>query len=355
LSDSPYGTFDQTGNVYEWNEAVIGSNRGIRGGGWGGGVKPAAERFNEVPTAERGDVGLRVAAAPPLQSYPVTIALTLIDHPGNAADTTGQPNPCGAVAYRYRIGTYEVSAGQYTEFLNAVASNDTYSLYSTLMLSAANGCKIQQNGASGSYWYTVPSNCVDRPVGHVSWGDAARFANWLHNRKPTGAQSLATTEDGAYYLNGANDDIALSAVTRKAGAIWWIPSESEWYKAAYHKNDGATGNYWDYPTGSDTAPTATSGGTAAGTTVFNQTLPADVDFCGGLSPYGTMGQGGNVYEWNEANTGTKRNRRGGSFGGSTAAAQKVDVRYDELPTFQQSDVGFRVAAPPPWGTVIKVQ
>ena len=33
---------------------------------------------------------------------------------------------CGAVDYEYQISTYEVTAGQYTEFLNAVAATDTY-------------------------------------------------------------------------------------------------------------------------------------------------------------------------------------------------------------------------------------
>ena len=33
-----------------------------------------------------------------------------------------------------------------------------------------------------------------------------------------------------------------------ADAKYWIPTENEWYKAAYHKNDGVTGNYFDYPT-----------------------------------------------------------------------------------------------------------
>jgi formylglycine-generating enzyme len=44
------------------------------------------------------------------------------------------------------------------------------------------------------------------------------------------------------------------AITRNADAKFWIPTENEWYKAAYHKNDGVTGNYWDYPTRSDSVP-----------------------------------------------------------------------------------------------------
>ena len=38
---------------------------------------------------------------------------------------------CGSVGYNYNIGKYEVTAGQYTEFLNAVARTDTYGLYNT--------------------------------------------------------------------------------------------------------------------------------------------------------------------------------------------------------------------------------
>ena len=52
-----------------------------------------------------------------------------VGNPGNAADTTGY----GSVAYTYNIGKYDVTAGQYTAFLNAVAATDTYGLYNTSM------------------------------------------------------------------------------------------------------------------------------------------------------------------------------------------------------------------------------
>ncbi len=68
------------------------------------------------------------------------------------------------------------------------------------------------------------------------------------------SQGLGTTENGANYLNGGISGTALMAVTRNADAKYWIPSDNEWYKAAYHKNDGVTGNYFNYPTGSDSVP-----------------------------------------------------------------------------------------------------
>jgi sulfatase modifying factor 1 len=58
-------------------------------------------------------------------AHAVTIDWVTVGDPGNAADTTGY----GAVADAFRIGKYEVTIGQYTDFLNAVAATDTSSLY----------------------------------------------------------------------------------------------------------------------------------------------------------------------------------------------------------------------------------
>ena len=66
-SPSANGTFDQAGNVWEMNEAIIlGSSRGLRGGDWGIGPHDhAASRRNDLnPTAESGGIGLRVASVP---------------------------------------------------------------------------------------------------------------------------------------------------------------------------------------------------------------------------------------------------------------------------------------------------
>lgn len=177
----------------------------------------------------------------------VNIETVPVGNPGNAPDTqvmtTDGTSGYGSVAYVYNIGKYEVTAGQYTAFLNAVAATDTHGLYNTYMWMHQYGCKIQRNGTSGTYTYSVAPDYANRPVNYVSWGDAARFANWLHNGQPTGvAQGPGTTETGTYTLNGAMTRSQLQAVNRNADWNWAITSEDEWYKAAYHKNDGVTGN-----------------------------------------------------------------------------------------------------------------
>jgi|GEM_PF-4681569 len=52
------------------------------------------------------------------------MSMVTVGNTGNAAD-----NGCSAVSYSYQIGAYEVTGSQYTTFLNAVGSTDTYAIY----------------------------------------------------------------------------------------------------------------------------------------------------------------------------------------------------------------------------------
>jgi formylglycine-generating enzyme len=277
-----------------------------------------------------------------------SLEMVSVGNPGNAPDTRyadppDTPSGYGSVAYTYNMGKFEVTAGQYCEFLNAVAKTDTYGLYNTSMWDdhISPGCKIQQIGSSSNYTYSVAPELANRPVNLVSWGDAVRFCNWLANGQPTGPQSLATTEDGSYYVNGATSEQALMVVTRRDNARHVIPTEDEWYKAAHYdlgKPGGA--GYWDYPTRMDTIN--------AGMANYNSSVghTTDVGAYGDYpSPYGTFDQGGNVCEWNETSLhGPNRGWRGGSF--MDQYNIHASWRGGTSPPNEYGYVGFRIAEVP---------
>jgi formylglycine-generating enzyme required for sulfatase activity/Leucine-rich repeat (LRR) protein len=257
---SYYGTYDQSGNNYEWNDmdGSYGASRAVRGGYWKNitpGRLSSDFRFIFDAAREVRLIGFRVASRLNPFSLP---GMVLVGDAGNAADSDGY----GSVAEEYRIGRYEVTNDEYTAFLNAVASVDTYSLYSDGMSGTRGG--IIRSGVSGSYSYSVKPNYGNKPVNWVSWFDCARYCNWLHN----GSLGAGSTEDGSYTLVGAVD-----AVSKNASAKYHIPTENEWHKAAYYTpNKNGTGpGYWLYATQSDSAPTPVTADSSG-----NGIIPASV-------------------------------------------------------------------------------
>ncbi|MFM8892867.1 MAG: cadherin domain-containing protein, partial [Planctomycetia bacterium] len=100
------------------------------------------------------------------EQFPITVTdivemqFVTVGNVGNSPDpATG--SLYGAVNYQYGIGAYEVTIGQYTAFLNAVAQSDPYSLYSTSMASDLNIAGIARSGTAGSYTYSVMNNGGD--------------------------------------------------------------------------------------------------------------------------------------------------------------------------------------------------
>jgi formylglycine-generating enzyme required for sulfatase activity len=257
-----------------------------------------------------------------------TINFVNIGNTGNAADTTGY----GAVPYEYRVGTYEITQDAITKAT-----------------------------ASGMADVTAGPWTGNQPAATISWYEAAAFVNWLntstgkqaaYNLTFSGSWSMTLWSSGdAWQAGGEN-------LYRHKDAFYFLPSENEWYKAAYYNPGGS--NYFLYPTGSDTAPTAVASGTSAGTAVYSgaAAVPALVDSAGGLSPYGTMGQGGNVWEWSESgadgsNSDTTELRaiRGGGW---DVADLSSSVRYVDGPAGESGNIGFRVASVPEPSTAVLV-
>ena len=290
---------------------------------------------------------LAVCLLAPMASAQVLIDWVSVGDPVNSCDT--QPAGCfGTVAEYYRISKFEVTNDQYTAFLNAVAATDTNALFNTLMSNATppNSGGITRSGISGSYTYSTLVGREDLPVNRVSFYDSLRFANWLHNGQPTGAQDSTTTEDGAYTM--IVETYPGTVITRNAGAKVYLTSEDEWYKAAYYIGGSPTAGYWDYPAGSDTQTTCSVPGATANTANCSPAVADLTDagsYTGSASPYGTFDQGGNVFEWNEAILlGSARGVLGGDFDNGPERLDASD-RGGQGPGGEFFNVGFRLASP----------
>ncbi|MEX2111736.1 MAG: SUMF1/EgtB/PvdO family nonheme iron enzyme, partial [Pirellulales bacterium] len=303
----------------------------------------------------------------PVAAWATTIPTVPVGNAGNGNDPlTG--NLYGGVSYDYRICTTEVTNAQYADFLNAKAASDPLGLYHASMGFSAGG--ITKSGVSGSFTYAPKTNMADKPVNYVSWYDSIRFANWLNNGQGTG-----DTEAGAYTLLGgtATPTNGLS-ITRNGGATWFLTSEDEWYKTAYHQpaaQGGDSDDYWLYPTGSNSVPTVATADSVGnisnpGSNVANYLSGADwnsqdgnvttVGSAGPLSEsfYDTSDQGGNVWEWNEALIGGSfRGLRGGAYFNPSSDLQQSSARYSTgNPRLEGSGIGFRVATVPEPSTAV---
>ena len=247
---SAHGTYDQGGNLEEWNDldGTVSNNRGFRGAMFQTNPGPTDQARKDTRDTYNPDslgsyLGFRVAATTETNDSD----LVIVGPAFNAADSTGY----GAVNYVYRIGKYEVTNSQWCSFLNSVADTDTYGLYNALQ-------KITRTGSPGTYAYAPQTNYDTKPVNFVTWFACARYVNWKSNSDTIGPQNNTTTEDGAYTLNGLTSGNAVVKNAINPNTYWpptyWIPTENEWYKAAYYKGGGTNAGYWDYTTQSDSVP-----------------------------------------------------------------------------------------------------
>jgi formylglycine-generating enzyme required for sulfatase activity len=298
----------------------------------------------------------------------VVVEWVSVGDPGNVDDVHG--DGFGGVAHEYRIGKFEVTNGQYREFLNAVAAvGDPNGLYNIDgeaggMGGTLGGIARSGSGTVGDPWvYTAKDgdpNWNLRPVNFVSWFDALRFANWLHNGQPTGGQDATTTESGAYVLTGTTSVVGCvpGQQLHCPDALVWLPTEDEWYKAAYYKGGGIDAGYWDYATQTDSAPSREAppgtdlvNGSALYDDLFGEVVGppyymtgvGEYDAKPSDSAYGTYDQNGNLREWNEALIlDTLRGRRGGSWI-DFVEFLPASTRDARAPEDELIDTGFRLA------------
>ncbi len=278
----------------------------------------------------------------PQRAWGVRIQWENITAPNNPSDFTGH----GSVSYDYRIGTFEVTNFEYTEFLNATAASDPNQLYNPSMGSSSYG-GIVRVGDENNYSYLTRLRMADLPVNYVSYFDALRFVNWLENGQPIGAQSPGTTEDGAYSLL-----LSSSSPARHEGAQHFLPNEEEWYKAAYYDpglDDPDLATYHIYPTGFNAHPTCgdPSSQANAANCRFSVKFPTAVGaYAGAASPFGTFDQGGNLAEWTETPADSSQIVRGGSWLSPSGRFDLASIVRGpgQNPYVGNASVGFRIGS-----------
>ncbi len=157
----------------------------------------------------------------------------------------------------------------------------------------------------------------------------------------------------------------LSEVTRNPGATYFIPSENEWYKAAYFDPllNGGSGGYWSYATQSNTAPdnslslAATDSNDANYYKIFQTDLTNHLTpvgtFSASPSYYGTFDQTGDVFNWNETAdlADSLRGARGGCWYPNDAGLISSANRGYDFPTDDNDLFGFRIASVPEPGSI----
>jgi formylglycine-generating enzyme required for sulfatase activity len=241
-----------------------------------------------------------------------------IGNAGNAGDTrtgtdSGYPlaNPygCGAVGYNYRIGKYEVTAAQW-QTINTAAGI----------------------GNSGTW-------SGNQPAASITWYDAAQFCNYL---------TSGNKYSGAYKFDIGGNFLSTDRVSSIStyGTTYVIPTEDEWYKAAYFKPNGS--GYSLYANGTSTAPIAGVNSN------YDWAIGAPWNITNGTQEQnGTFDMMGNVWEWNETLFyGSSRGLRGGSYYFRPQYDLRSSIRGIYDPYYEYYDLGFRVASVPEPATLL---
>jgi formylglycine-generating enzyme required for sulfatase activity len=260
-----------------------------------------------------------------------TIDFVTIGNPNNTADSNSWVSSIGSVPYVFSIGKYEI---------NQDAINKANAL-------GGLGITLFDLGM-----FNMGGNGASRPATGLSFYEGAKFVNFLNSS--TQNQVAYKFDINGNFQPWSSSDAGFDPLNpaRNKLAKYFIPTKDEWYKSAFGSPNGT---WYDYATGSNTAPIPVSSGTLDNTAVYGaQTAPADVDKAGGLSKWGTMGQSGNVWEWTESaydGLNDSPNEIGYVLGGlwqnDETVKMSVNNRSEPRMNDQGDYFGFRVATAVP--------
>lgn len=250
-------------------------------------------------------------------------------------------NGVGCVPYEYEIAKCAISNADWCEFLNAVGEKSIeLGLYHKDMTTGVLG------GINRGF--TVKPGWEKKPVTYVTYTGVMRYCNWL---------MTGDTEKGAY-------DLSVTPPRRLEGATYFLPTDDEWYKAAYYEPQmlrirrigakaklsrqiaafakrlrlfSTSSMYWKYPTRSNEIPTQDQVNYERGDAlaVGAPYYLADVDaYADSPSPCGALQMGGNVWEFLEDcfENPLGNKLRGGSFGYTETGLSAANVdfgKYDK--------------------------
>lgn len=279
---SYYGTYDQNGNAFEWieNPQALQNNRieswnlgtqFICGGSWKTDIFDKLRSIiPESYTEKKPDIGFRICSRYAYDSSnPLGISFSIVSDLDNNPDNTSLytegsslrystslpdidlennfvniPN-LGRVNHIYKISSYEITNSQYLYFLNNIdpsGQNITDYYVNNSYTSPSKGIVVENN-----LYQLVSNNFANAPVVYISYLNAIRFINWLHNGAPSysamSAIAIANSETidnvisrtisgGAYQINDAQGQIT---IIKNKDQKYWLPSLNEWHKAAYYR------------------------------------------------------------------------------------------------------------------------
>ncbi len=335
---SPSGTLNQYGNVAEWVETRRGNFFLALGGSLIRGRYSLASDFTEGDEANKAisSFGIRLASAlnPKILPRP-RIEKKEIERVGSQTlrewcyigDVGNPRDPLyrkGRVLYSFELKCHALTNEEYCRFLNVVAKeSDPYGLFNSDMQNGILGGIVRLDGGGG---YVCKSGWEHRPVVYVGFHDIMRYCNYLHYGKTEG-----TDTEGAYDTRFCEKILSgeMSAPPsygrRNKEAKYWIPSDDEWYKAAYYDpTRTCRRKYWDYPCRTSNRPSNQSTDPHScnylkegvylglGAPYY---LAEVQDYPNSDTYYGVRQMAGNVWEWVEPNNPHRcLNLRGTSFG-----------------------------------------